>query len=133
MCNLYNITANKPQSSISVSSSQSLHWQLTADAWRLPDYPAPVIRDGHKARDGDDALGDAATATHRRASSHEYPKTSSPHWRMWLKPENRCLVPANSFAEYAPDPNPETKKKDVVWFALPGMTNGRAPLDAPGR
>jgi hypothetical protein len=24
----------------------------------------------------------------------------------------------NSFAEYAPEPNPETKKKDVVWFAL---------------
>jgi putative SOS response-associated peptidase YedK len=38
---------------------------------------------------------------------------------MWLKPENRCLVPANSFAEYAPEPTPETKKKDVVfWFAL---------------
>ena len=36
----------------------------------------------------------------------------------WLKPETRCLVPANSFAEYAPEPNPETKKKDVVWFAL---------------
>jgi len=35
-----------------------------------------------------------------------------------MKPENRCLVPANSFAEYAPEPNPETKKKDVVWFAL---------------
>jgi putative SOS response-associated peptidase YedK len=43
-------------------------------------------------------------------------RTSSPHWRMWLKPENRCLVPFNSFAEYAPEPNP--KKKDVVWFAL---------------
>ena len=28
------------------------------------------------------------------------------------------MVPANSFAEYAPEPNPETKKKDVVWFAL---------------
>jgi putative SOS response-associated peptidase YedK len=27
-------------------------------------------------------------------------------------------VPVNSFAEYAPEPNPETKKKDVVWFAL---------------
>jgi hypothetical protein len=27
------------------------------------------------------------------------------------------LVPANS-AEYAPEPNPETKKKDVVWFAF---------------
>src|SRR6202171_2955279 len=35
-----------------------------------------------------------------------------------LKPENRCLVPANSFSEYAPEPNPETKKKDAVWFAL---------------
>src|SRR6266446_7574667 len=44
--------------------------------------------------------------------------TTSPHWRGWLKRENRCLVPANSFAEYAPEPNPETKKKDVVWFAL---------------
>jgi putative SOS response-associated peptidase YedK len=28
-------------------------------------------------------------------------------------------MPANSFSEYAPEPNPETKKKkDVVWFAL---------------
>jgi hypothetical protein len=42
--------------------------------------------------------------------------TSSPHWRGWLKPENRCLVPANSLAEYAPEPT--TGKKDVVWFAL---------------
>jgi putative SOS response-associated peptidase YedK len=24
---------------------------------------------------------------------------------------------ATCFAEYAPEPNPETKKKDVVWFA----------------
>jgi putative SOS response-associated peptidase YedK len=44
--------------------------------------------------------------------------TSSPHWRAWLKPENRRLVPTNSFAEYAPEPNPETEKKDVVWFAV---------------
>ena len=27
-------------------------------------------------------------------------------------------MPANSFAEYAPETNPETGKKDVVWFAL---------------
>lgn len=27
-------------------------------------------------------------------------------------------MPFNSFAEYAPEPNPETKKKDVVWFAI---------------
>jgi hypothetical protein len=35
-----------------------------------------------------------------------------------MKPENRCLVPANSFAEYVPEPDPATKKNDVVWFAL---------------
>ena len=34
--------------------------------------------------------------------------TASPHWRYWLKPENRCLVPANSFVEYAPESTPET-------------------------
>ena len=44
--------------------------------------------------------------------------TTSPHWRGWLKPESRCLVPPNSFAEYAPKPNPATGKKDAVWFAL---------------
>ena len=38
------------------------------------------------------------------------------------------MVPANSFAEYAPEPNPETKKKDVVWFAL----NDDRPLFAFG-
>jgi hypothetical protein len=52
--------------------------------------------------------------------------TSSPHWRAWLSRENRCLVPFNSFVEYAPEPNPETKKKDVVWFAL----NDDRPLAA---
>ena len=45
---------------------------------------------------------------------------------MWLKPENRCLVPANSFAEYTPEPNSATGKKDVVWFAL----NNDRPLFA---
>ena len=43
---------------------------------------------------------------------------ASPHWRGWLKPESRCLVPVNSFSEHAPVPDPMTKKKDVVWFAL---------------
>jgi putative SOS response-associated peptidase YedK len=28
------------------------------------------------------------------------------------------LVPANSFSEYAPEPNQATGKKDVIWFAL---------------
>lgn len=51
---------------------------------------------------------------------------NSSHWRRWLQPESRCLVPVTSFSEYAPDPNPATGKKDIVWFAL----NDRRPLFA---
>ena len=40
--------------------------------------------------------------------------TKSPHWRRWLKPENRCVVPWTSFCEYA-DTKP---KKTPTWFAL---------------
>jgi putative SOS response-associated peptidase YedK len=35
-----------------------------------------------------------------------------------MKPESRCLVPVTSFSEYALEPDPVTKKKDVVWFAI---------------
>ena len=67
---------------------------------------------------GYDALGHASAAKRGRAAGHQYPEHVVSALAGWLKPENRCLVPANSFAEYAPEPNPETKKKDVVWFAL---------------
>jgi putative SOS response-associated peptidase YedK len=38
----------------------------------------------------------------------------SPHWRGWLKPDNRCVVPFTSFCEYA-DTKP---KKTPTWFAF---------------
>jgi len=40
--------------------------------------------------------------------------TKSQHWRRWLGPENRCLVPMSSFCEYA-DTKP---KKTPKWFAI---------------
>ena len=39
---------------------------------------------------------------------------ASSHWRAWLKPEYRCLVPFTSFCEYE-DTRP---KKTPIWFAL---------------
>jgi len=85
----------------------------------FPDYPAPVIRN---AEDGTEMTmmrwGMPPPLRTGGPPVTNIRNTSSPHWRMWLKPENRCLVPANSFAEYTPDINPVTKKKDVVWFAL---------------
>lgn len=55
------------------------------------------------------------------------PKIGGPpvtHWRMWLKPENWCLVPANAFAEYAPEPNLKT---EAYW--LPGLDSNQRPFD----
>jgi len=92
---------------------------MDESAFVFPNSPAPVIRN----------VGDERELTIMRWGMPSPPKfggppvtnirnISSPHWRGWLKLENRCLVPANSFSEYAPEPTPETKKKDVVWFAL---------------
>jgi hypothetical protein len=101
------------------SGDEPIRWQSAADARCLSQLScARGARRRHRAGDGDDALGNAATTEVAMAPGDQYPQHHSSHWRTWLKPENRCLIPANSFAEYAPEPNPETKKKDVVWFAL---------------
>jgi putative SOS response-associated peptidase YedK len=86
----------------------------------ISDYPAPVVRNADTERDlvlmrwgmpPPPRTGGPPVTNIRN--------TTSPRWRGWLKPENRCLVPF-SFAEYAPEPNPETKKKDVVWLMMIG-------------
>jgi putative SOS response-associated peptidase YedK len=79
----------------------------------FPDYPAPVVRNAGAERElvlmrwGMPPRTGGPPVINIR-------NTSSPHWRGWMKPESRCLVPFNSFAECTPEPNPETKKKDVV-------------------
>jgi putative SOS response-associated peptidase YedK len=127
LCNLYSITTNQA----AIIALFRVVNQPRADAGVFPDYPTPVIRNTDTGTE----------MTLMRWGMPPPPRTggppvtnirntSSPHWRGWLKPENRCLVPANSFAEYAPKPNPETMKTDVVWFAL----NARcSPSQAFGR
>jgi putative SOS response-associated peptidase YedK len=127
MCNLYSITTN--QAAIVALFRVINHYvgKLAPMPGVFPDYPAPVVRDDGGVRE---------LVTMRRgmpppprAGGHPVTNirnTSSAHWRGWLKPQSRCLVPANSFAEYAPEPNPVTGKKDVVWFAL----NENRPLFA---
>ena len=119
MCNLYSITTNQAAIIALFRVVNRYVGNLAPMPGVFPDYPAPVVRNTDTGRE----------LTMMRWGMPPPPRTggppvtnirntSSPHWRGWLKPENRCLVPANSFAEYAPEPNPETKKKDVVWFAL---------------
>lgn len=112
-----------------------------------PDYPAPVVRNGQGgerelvlARWGlpssKKAIFDAATkrADKLRAKGKEvdFPSllelepdsgttnvrnTSSSHWRPWLSPVNRALVPFTAFSE--PGRDSEGRYRPV-WFSLPG-------------
>jgi putative SOS response-associated peptidase YedK len=79
-----------------------------------PDYPAPVVRNVGPDRELTMMRWGMPPPKFGGPPVTNTRNTSSPHWRGWLKPENRCLVPANSFSEYAPEPNPLTKKKDVA-------------------
>jgi putative SOS response-associated peptidase YedK len=90
----------------------------------LPDYPAPVVRNANAGRE----LIMMRWGMPPRPKFGGPPITnirnmSSPHYRGWLKPENGCLVPFNSFAEYPPEPNPENGKR--TWCGSRSMTNGR--------
>jgi putative SOS response-associated peptidase YedK len=66
----------------------------------FPDFPAPVIRNTGTGRElAMMRWGMPPPPRTPGPPVTNIRNTSSPHWRMWLKPENRCLVPANSFAE----------------------------------
>jgi putative SOS response-associated peptidase YedK len=119
MCNLYSITTNQAAIVALFRVMNRYVGNLPPMPGVFPDYPAPVVRNTEAGRE----LATMRWGMPPPPRAGGYPvtnirNTTSPHWRGWLKPESRCLVPANSFAEYAPEPNPESGKKDVVWFAL---------------
>jgi putative SOS response-associated peptidase YedK len=114
LCNLYSITSNQEAIRALFRKVNRYVGNLAPMPGVFPDYPAPVIRN----TDADDMweiaiLRWGMPPPPRTGGSPvtNIRNTSSPHWRMWLGPENRVLVPFNSFAEYAPKPNPETKRK----------------------
>ena len=42
----------------------------------------------------------------------------SSHWRRWLGPEFRCVVPFTSFSEFDNTEGPDGKKRGDTWFAF---------------
>ena len=130
MCNLYSITTNQESIRRLFRKVNRYVSNLAPMPGVFPDYPAPVIRNINEGDEWEIAMMrwgmPAPLRTPGGVPVTNIRNLTSPHWRMWLKPDNRCLVPFNSFAEYAPEPNPATKTKDVVWFAL----NDNRPLAA---
>jgi hypothetical protein len=110
-----------------VSRREPLHRQPAADARRVSRLPGACDpQHGERDRTDHNAVGHAAALALAWRAGHQHQEYIVTALAAWLKPETRCLVPFNSFAEYAPEPNPATKKKDVVWFAL----NETRPLTA---
>jgi len=116
MCNLYSIT--KGQAAI-VELSRAMRdktGNLPSLPGIFPDQMAPIVRN---APDGVRELmlarwGMPGPPQFGGAPITNIRNTKSPHWRAWLKPENRCVVPFTSFCEYA-DTKP---RKTPTWFAL---------------
>ena len=88
----------------------------------FPDYSAPIVRtasDGVRelamARWGMPSPAFALKGKKTDPGVTNVRNTKSAHWRRWLGPENRCLVPFTSFSE--PEPQPDGKRPPA-WFAL---------------
>jgi len=118
VCNLYSITTNQAAIIALFRVMNRYVGNLPPMPGVFPDFPAPVVRNtDHGTELIPMRWGMPPPLRSGGPPVTNIRNTSSPHWRGWLKPENRCLVPFNSFAEYAPEANPVTRKKDVVWFA----------------
>jgi putative SOS response-associated peptidase YedK len=116
VCNLYSITRSQDAMRQLFAIRRDLTGNLPPIPGVFPDSMAPVVRQpAHGEREltmmrwgmpGPPQFGGAPITNIRN--------TSSPHWRRWLGPSSRCLVPVNSFCEWA-----QTKpKKTPTWFAL---------------
>jgi len=89
---------------------------------RRGDLPLNPRKQLFGFREGQSQIGDIAEVI-RLADCHDVHagtlarcrNTASPHWRRWLAPENRCVVPFTSFAENETLPD---GRKPPIWFAL---------------
>ena len=122
MCNLYSLT--KGQDAI-----RALARVLRDEAGNLPllpgifpDHVAPIVRTGADgvrelvmARWGMPSPVFALAGKKVDRGVTNIRNTASPHWRRWLGPPSRCVVPFTSFSEPARRPD---GRSEPVWFAL---------------
>jgi putative SOS response-associated peptidase YedK len=116
MCNLYSVTKSQSAIIAYTRAMRDTTGNLPPLPGIFPDYPAPIVRN---APDGVRELtmarwGMPCPPQFGSAAVTNIRNTKSAHWRRWLGPANRCVVPFTSFCEYA-DTKP---KKTPTWFAL---------------
>ena len=118
MCNLYSLTKSQDAIRRLFRVTKDSAGNMPSLPGIFPNYLAPVVRAADGGRELVMMYWGMPNPPQIGGYSTNIRHVASPHWRRWTKPQHRCLVPATSFCEYAPEPNPETGKKDVIWFAL---------------
>lgn len=115
MCNLYSVSRSQDEIRRLFEIASDRTGNLPPLPGIFPDQMAPVIRQTGDGREltmmrwglpGPKFAGEKPVTNVRNVAS--------PHWRPWLGPAHRCLVPVTAFSEYA-DTKP---RKTPVWLAL---------------
>ncbi len=125
MCNLYNIKTNQSLLMRRTRAERDSAGNLEPSLDVYPDRPAPVVRNTPDGRELATLIWGMPSPSFVTKGKPDggvtnIRNTESPHWRRWLKPESRCLVPWTTFCEWE-DTRPKKTKR---WFAI----NESAPL-----
>lgn len=124
MCNLYRITTGFQAMRDLFKGIGNRTNKFEFDDNIYPDYPAPIARkDGHGELELSLLRWGMPTPPKFLKSEVDsgitnIRSTTSPHWRAWMGPDNRCIVPATRFSEYGSVRDPVTNKLSLHWFAL---------------
>lgn len=122
MCNLYNITTTSEAVLQFARAMRDLAGLNEPSRDVYPGLLAPIVRVGG------DGQRELVSATWGMPSPPQYVKNydpgvtnirnvNSPHWRRWLGPTSRCVVPFTSFAEPDPASKVEGGRTPNAWFA----------------
>ena len=141
MCNLYSHTSNVQAIIDLIGELRNNAGNMPPLPGIFPDYSAPIVRNTAAGRELTmarwgmpssqaamlDAAGRRAAKLAAKGKEVDFKELlrlepdkgttnirnlTSRHWKLWLGPEHRCLVPFTSFSENAPVTH------EVTWFAL---------------
>jgi putative SOS response-associated peptidase YedK len=105
VCNLYSMTTNQEAIRRLFGVAVDNTGNLPAQPGIFPDYSAPIVRNTANGRELAMARWGMPSPAFSLKGRNSDPgvtnvrNTASPHWRRWLAPECRCVVPFTSFSE----------------------------------
>ena len=121
MCNLYSVTKGQQAIIDFTRAVKQKVGNLPPQPGVFPDYAAPIVRNGPDGRELVMARWGMPSPVFALKGRNSDPgvtnvrNTASPHWRRWLAPEFRCVVPFTSFSENEVLPD---GSRPPVWFAF---------------